>query len=116
MTKKELLEAFSADFKKTQGALTEVLEHNRVIDDALVADLLQEDYEQLDKHIEISKIIMDGVKGFNDLYRNAPAVIDGITKLPDEGKKKGGSSLLDVLNGLDEDVQEDNTDADDGKG
>ena len=102
MTKSELLKSFEDDFKKTQGALSEILDHNRAIDATLVEDLLQHDHNKLEEHIEISKIIMDGVKGFNDLYKNAPAVLESIDKLPDEDKKKSGTSLEDVMKNLED--------------
>jgi len=101
MTKDELLKSFEDDFKKTQGALSEILEHNRAIDATLVEDLLLHDHNKLEEHIEISKIIMDGVKGFNELYKNAPAVLESIDKLPEDNKKKGAASLEEVMQNLD---------------
>ena len=103
MTKEELLEQFNIDFKKTQGALTEVLEHNRAIDDTLLDDLVDGEHGKIEEHIEISKIIMSGVKGFNELYANAPKVLESIDKLPEEGSgdKKPKIDLAEVLNNID---------------
>ena len=102
MTKEDLLEQFTADFKKTQGALTEVLEHNRAIDEALVNDLIQGDNRSINEHIEISKIIMEGVKGFNDLYKNTPTVLESISKMAkDEDISKPRKSLEDIMSDLD---------------
>jgi len=101
MTKEELLEQFTADFKKTRGALQEVLEHNRAIDDTLVEDLLLHDHNKLEEHIEISKIIMDGVKGFNDLYKNAPIVLDSISKITEKKEEKSKVSIEDLMKNLD---------------
>jgi hypothetical protein len=97
MTKSELLESFEKDFKKTQGALSEILEHNRAIDGTLVEELMQGDHNKLEEHIEISKIIMDGVKGFNDLYSNAPKVLEGINKIPGKDDNKDKKSLADLM-------------------
>lgn len=99
MTKEELLEKFTEDFNKTRGALAEVLDHNRRIDGTLVQTLLQDDFGKLEEHIEISKIITDGVKGFNELYKNTPAVLEAISKITDEGgdKDKPAISLADMM-------------------
>ncbi len=109
MTKEELLEKFSEDFSKTRGALGELIDHNRTIDSTLVEDLLVGDFEKLEEHIEISKIISNGIKGFNELYRNAPIVLDSINKMPDEGdsKKDDGVSLADIMSSLGEDDKDD---------
>jgi len=109
MTKEELLKQFTEDFKKTRGALQEVLEHNRAIDDTLIEDLMQHDHGKLEEHIEISKIIMDGVKGFNDLYKNAPIVLDNINKIPEKVKDEKKVSIADLMNNLD-DSKEDKED------
>lgn len=102
ITKSNVLADFAADLKKSRGALIEVLDHNRVIDKNIVNDLIQGDYTRLEEHIEISKIIMDGVKGFNDLYKNTPQVLDSISKLPDDNKSKAKVSLSDVMGELTE--------------
>ena len=101
MKKEELLQQFEEDFKKTQGALSEIIEHNRSIDNVLVEDLLQEDFKRLEEHIEISKLIMDGVKGFNELYKNTSSILDSINKLPDSDKKESKSSLESIMKDLD---------------
>ncbi len=86
MNKEELIEAFQKDFKKSQGALEEVIEHNRRIDNILVEDLAQGDFKKLEEHIEITKLIVDGVKAFNDLYKNVPVVLSAIGELKGEEK------------------------------
>lgn len=103
MTKDELLKQFTEDFKKTQGALAEVLEHNRAIDGTLVDDLILGDNRSINEHIEISKLIMEGVKGFNDLYKNTPAVLESISKMVDgEDSTKPKKSLVDIMNDMDD--------------
>jgi len=102
MNKEKILADFTADFKKAKGAIEEILEHNRAIDGFLVEDLTQGDYNKLEEHIEISKIILDGIKSFNDLYKNAPAVLESIDKLPGDDKKKTGTSLEDVMKKLED--------------
>lgn len=97
MKKEELLKSFEADFKKSQGALVEVLSHNREIDALIVNDLMSGDYTRLEEHIEISKIIMDGVKGFNELYKNTPIVLDNVSKLPEKKTGKGKLSLKEAM-------------------
>ena len=106
MTKTELLESFEKDFKKTQGALSEILEHNRAIDGTLVEELMQGDHNKLEEHIEISKIIMDGVKGFNELYKNAPAVLDSINKIPGKDETQGKKSLSELMSEIEEEKEE----------
>ena len=101
MTKDKLLEDFSSDFKKSQGALIEILEHNRAIDANIVEDLLQGDYTRLEEHIEISKIIMKGVEGFNDLYKNTPYVLENVGKLPEKTEKKTKVVLADIMKEID---------------
>ena len=105
MTKEDLLKKFTEDFNKTRGALAEVLDHNRQIDGTLVQSLIEEDYERLEEHIEISKIITDGVKGFNELYKNTPAVLEAISKVKTDGDKDEtpALSLADLMADDDED-------------
>lgn len=102
MTKEDLLEQFKKDFEKTQGALSEILAHNREIDSTLVDDLIEGDHGKIEEHIEISKLILDGVKGFNDLYKNAPIVLENINKMTDpDSKDKNKPSLSDIMKNLD---------------
>ncbi len=106
MTKEELLKKFTEDFNKTRGALAEVLDHNRKIDDSLVLSLLDDDFGKLEEHIEISKIITDGVKGFNELYKNTPAVLESIAKMDSKkDDKKPSISLADILSEDSEDSE-----------
>lgn len=112
MTKEELLEHFQKDFLLTQGALSEILEHNRSIDTNFVDALSQGDTNQLEEHIELSKLILDGVKGFNELYRNAPIVLENINKMQDrEGKAKDEPTLAEVMASLDNKEPEEETKA-----
>ena len=99
MTKEELIKKFTEDFNKTRGALTEIIDHNRKIDESLVYSLLEDDFGKLEEHIEISKIISDGVKGFNELYKNTPAVLEAINKLSDDQNKpkKKSVSIEDLM-------------------
>ncbi|RKY53277.1 MAG: hypothetical protein DRP93_06815 [Candidatus Neomarinimicrobiota bacterium] len=102
MNKEELLNSFVEDFNKSKGALTEVLTHNRAIDALLVEDLQEGDFKKLEEHIEITKLIVDGVKSFNDLYANAPKVIDAIDGLVEaEKNSKSKTSLKDIMGDLD---------------
>jgi len=102
VNKEELLNSFVEDFNKSKGALTEVLTHNRAIDALLVEDLQEGDFKKLEEHIEITKLIVDGVKSFNDLYANAPKVIDAIDGLVEaEKNSKSKTSLKDIMGDLD---------------
>jgi len=112
MTKEELAKAFQTDFKKTQGALSEVISHNRTLDSLLVQDLMEGDYNKLEEHIELSKLIMEGVKGFNELYKNTPAVISAIEKLSSAGNKDEKKvSLADIMG----DIDDEDDDSDDSE-
>ena len=84
MNKKDLLKNFTEDFKKSKGALEEVLDHNRMIDGLLIQDLSEGDFKKLEEHIEITRLIVDGDKSFNELYKNVPSVLESIDKLTDE--------------------------------
>lgn len=102
MTKEELLKNFTEDFKNVKGALSEVLEHNRQIDATLVQDLMEGDFAKLEEHTEISKLIMDGVKGFNELYKTIPSTLESIEKLSGDENGKGKVSLQDMMKELEE--------------
>lgn len=103
MTKEELLEMFEQDFKKTKTAITEIISHNRAIDSTLVDDLVTGDHAKLEEHIEVSKLIMEGVKSFNELYKNAPAILENINKMVENSKdsKKEKPSLKEIMDNLD---------------
>jgi len=103
VNKKDLLKNFTEDFKKSKGALEEVIDHNRLIDGLLIQDLSEGDFKKLEEHIEITRLIVDGVKSFNELYKNVPSVLESIDKLTDEddGSKKSKSSLKDIMGDLD---------------
>jgi hypothetical protein len=97
MTKKEFLDNFKHDFNKSRGSLQEIIEHNRIIDAQLVKDLEIGDFKRLEEHIEISKLMMDGVKSMNDLYANVPKVMENLDKLSDDNKDDKPSINIDDL-------------------
>jgi hypothetical protein len=97
MTKKEFLDNFKQDFNKSRGSLQEIIEHNRVIDMQLVKDLEIGDFKKLEEHIEISRLMMDGVKSMNDLYANVPKIMENLDKLSDDNKGDKPSINIDDL-------------------
>ena len=100
MKKSELSKGYIEDFNASKGALNEVLEHNRKIDNLLVEDLLEGDFKKLEEHLEITKLILDATKNFNELYKNAPSVVSAIEGLQDDTPKKS-SSLKDIMEDID---------------
>jgi len=97
MNKEKLLKSISEDFQKTRGAISEVIDHNRKLDADLVEELSDGDYSRLEEHIEISKLIMDGVKSFNELYKNIPSSIESIGKIKQDKKENKSKDLLKDL-------------------
>jgi uncharacterized protein YjaZ len=102
MKKQELLRKFEEDFNRSRGAIQEIIDHNRSIDALLVNDLTQGDFKKLEEHIEISKLIVEGVKSSNELYKQTIDIVKNIEKMSDD-KKEEKSSLLDKLLSDDED-------------
>lgn len=97
MKKEELLKGLSEDFNKTRGAISEIIDHNRALDRSLVEELSEGDYARLEEHIEISKLIMDGVKSFNELYKNISGSIESISKIKSDKKESKSKDLLKDL-------------------
>ena len=97
MKKEELLKNISEDFNKTRGAILEILDHNRAIDKTLINEMIEGDYARLEEHIEISKLIMDGVKSFNELYKNIPNSIEAISKIKSDKKENKSKDILKEL-------------------
>jgi len=98
MKKEEMLKKFEEDFAKSRGALQEIIDHNRQVDSMLVLDLSNQNFERLEEHIELSKLILDGVKNMNELYKQSIDVIRSAEKLPEESSRKS-SILEDFLKG-----------------
>jgi len=97
MKKEELLKNLEEDFNKTRGAISEIIDHNRSIDRDLVEEMSEGDFSRLEEHIEISKLIMDGIKSFNDLYKNMPSSIESIGKIKQDKKENKSKDLLKDL-------------------
>ena len=97
MKKEELLKSLDEDFSKTRGAILEIIDHNRVIDRSIVEEMSEGDFSRLEEHIEISKLIMDGVKGFNELYKNISNTIEGINKIKTDKKENKSKDILKEL-------------------
>ena len=94
--REELLKKYSEDFRKSRAALEEVIDHNRNIDAQLVNELMESNFTKLEEHIEISKLIVDGVKNTNELYKQSIDILKNMEKIPD--KDKGPKeSVLDKL-------------------
>ena len=96
MKKEELLKKFEDDFRKSRAALEEVIDHNRNIDAQLVNDLMEKDFRVLEEHIEISKLIIDGVKNSNELYKQSIDILKNMEKIPEKDDKPK-ESILDKL-------------------
>ncbi len=96
MNKKEILNEFAEDFAKSRGALQEVISHNRTIDTELVKDLQEGNFKSLEEHIEISKIIMSGVKEMTELFKNIPKILQDIEMIQ-EGEEKQKINLNDLM-------------------
>jgi mevalonate kinase len=103
--KKQLSKKFEQDFSKSRAALEEIIDHNRNIDSHLVNDLIQGDFKKLEEHIEISKLILDGVKASNELYKQSIDILKNLEGMGGEETKK--SSLADIMKSLDEDDEDD---------
>jgi len=105
LSKKNFLIDYYEDFSKARGAINEIVHHNRNIDFLLIQDLEDGDFKKLEEHIEITKLIMDGVKSLNELYNNVPKIIENLNKLPDlseiDDDKKNKKNIADLLNSFD---------------
>jgi chemotaxis regulatin CheY-phosphate phosphatase CheZ len=97
MKKEEFIAKSEEDFRKSRGALEEVIEHNRNIDAQLVNDLMQSDFKKLEEHIEISKLIMDGIKASNELYKQGIEILKNTDKIPDKDNKPKTSVLEKLM-------------------
>ena len=106
MSKKVFKELLKEDFFKARGALSEIIDHNRIIDSQLLQDLTQGDFKKLEEHIEISKMIIEGVKAFNELYKQNLENIKRLETLPESSSEKESpesSKLLEIMKSLEED-------------
>jgi len=100
--KDNIIKKFKEDFNKSRGALEEIIEHNRSIDGHLVNDLMQSDFKKLEEHIEISKLILEGVKATNELYKQSIDILKNINNIPEQEKEKK-SVLSDLMKNIDDD-------------
>jgi mevalonate kinase len=98
--KKQISKKFEEDFNKSRAALEEIIDHNRSIDAQLVNDLSQGDFKKLEEHIEISKLILDGVKATNELYKQSIDILKNLDNIP--GKEEKKSTLSDIMKTLDD--------------
>ena len=97
MKKEEMLKKFEEDFAKSRGALQEIIDHNRQVDSMIVLDLSNQNFERLEEHIELSKLILDGVKNMNELYKQSVDVIKSAEKLPEKNDKPKTSVLEKLM-------------------
>jgi poly-beta-hydroxyalkanoate depolymerase len=103
--KKQLNKKFEEDFNKSRAALEEIIDHNRNIDSHLVNDLIQGDFKKLEEHIEISKLILEGVKATNELYKQSIDILKNINNIPEQEKEKK-SVLADLMKDMDDENEE----------
>ena len=99
--KKDFLKKHREDFDKTRGALQEIIDHNRTIDAMIVQDLEQYDFKKLEEHIEITKLILEGVKATNDLYKQSVDILKNAESIPD-AKTEKKSVLADIMKDLED--------------
>ena len=99
--KKDFLKNHKEDFLNTRGALREIIDHNRRIDSMIVQDLEQYDFKKLEEHIEITKLILEGVKATNDLYKQSVDILKNAESIP-EAKAEKKSVLSDIMKDLED--------------
>ena len=88
MDKKELQNWFENDFKKSKGALNEIIDHNRHVDAIILEDLKLGNFKSLEEHMVISQLILDSVKATTELYKHASGIIENINKLEEKKTSK----------------------------
>lgn len=94
MTKDGLKEQLQKDLKTSQGALREIIEHNRVINKNLVDQMEELDFSLLEEYGMITKGILDSVKLLNEINSITPKTIKDIDSVQ-EAKK--GINLGDLI-------------------
>ena len=100
MKRNEFVKNFEADFKVSKGALSEVIEHNRIITSQLMQDLSSGDFKRIEEFVMINQMVLDGVKASNDLYKQALDILKNIDKLPEEEIKEKSSKLEEIMKSL----------------
>ena len=65
---------------------------------------MQSDFKKLEEHIEISKLILDGVKASNELYKQSIDILKNLEGMGGEETKK--SSLADIMKSLDDEEED----------
>ena len=96
MTKKQLREQFSTDFKKVNGALMEIIQTSREVSSKIAEVLVNNDYSSIEEYNMLTNNIINASKQFNDLYTQAPKIIGSIEKEIKDQKQK--VSLDELMN------------------
>ena len=99
--KKDFLKKHKEDFDKSRGALQEIISHNRSVDTMIMQDLEQFDFKRLEEHIEITKLILEGVKATNELNKQSVDILKNAESIP-EAKAEKKSVLADIMKDLED--------------
>ena len=94
MKKEDLKEALQKDLSTSQGALREIIEHNRIVNKSLVEQMTDGDFTLLEEYGIITKGILDSVKLLNEINSVAPKTIKDINTVQEEKK---GINLRDLI-------------------
>jgi len=100
MKKGDFVKNFEEDFKKSKGALAEIIEHNRIITNTLMQDLNAGDFKRIEEFVMLNQMVLDGVKASNDLYKQALDILKNIDKIPEKELKEKSSKLEEIMKTL----------------
>ena len=85
--KEELKENTHKDLDIARGAMREIIEHNRKINNNLVEQMEESDFSLLEEYSMITKGILDAAKLLSEINAQTPKTIKDIDSVQ-EGKKE----------------------------
>jgi uncharacterized protein (UPF0335 family) len=94
-TKKELKDNTQADMNVARGAMREIIDHNRRINNQLVEQMEDADFSLLEEYSMITKGILEAAKLLTEINAQTPKTIKDIEKVEEEKKKIDLDSLMD---------------------
>lgn len=93
--KEELKDQLQKDLKTSQGALREIIAHNRVINHQLVQNMEDGDFSLLEEYGLVTKGILDSVKLLNEVNAITPKTIKDIDSVREEKQSINLGDLID---------------------
>ncbi len=92
--KKELRENTQQDMDIARGAMREIIEHNRKINNNLVDQMEELDFSLLEEYAMVTKGILDAAKLLTDINAQTPKTIKDIDNVQEEKKKINLNELV----------------------